>query len=488
MRLTTALLLLLSAVALGQGNVTGRVVDELTGQPLPETKVRLASLWNPPKMWDTITGPSGEFSFAAVPAGPRYAVLLEKQRYLRTVFPRPFLFEWFAVGQDGLAGLEIKLTPHAVLAGVLVDPDGEPVERTNVTALRRLRFQGKTSDRVAAKPSYTNDLGEFRIPYLPPGEYVLSVDNRLLNGSYSVAAGESRTGIRAVLPPSRVSGRISPPFGPTAPTDVRFSGRDIVAPVLRDGTFSFAGVLPPGTHTLIAADQPLSRCETATITIADGNVDNITLLPVPFFTLTGHLLLEGSPDLSPSGQTIGLTSPCAPYKPFNVVTAEDGTFRAPGMPQTSLTLSVSRPAGTYLREVRQNGVPVTGPLRSTGPVEIVLSTGLGQIAGAVTLPAGEQPMGITIYILPDTPSLNPAPNPLTIPPLSTRFTFPNVAPGRYRLFASVIPPNYMRTEELAAALTAQVLNVDLQPGQTLEVKLPVITIAAARAAGIELDR
>jgi hypothetical protein len=487
MQLTTALLLFLPAVALAQGNVTGRVVDELTGQPLPQTQVRLASLAAPVQKWDTTTGPAGQFSFAGIPAGERYAMLLQKSQYLQTTFPRPFLFDWFAVGADGLSGLEVKLTPQAVLAGVLVDPEGEPVEKVSVTALRRRTFKGQNFDRVAGKPSSSNDLGEFRIPYLSPGEYVLSVNNRLLNGSYTVAAGESREGIRAVRPPSRVSGRLSPPFGPSAPDTVHIHSRGFAAPVLADGTFSFSE-MPPGVHTLIAADEPLTRCQTATLTVVDANVDNVTLRPVPFFTLNGRLRLEGSPNLSPAGQTIGLTSPCAPYKPFAVVTGEDGSFRAPGVPQMPITVGVAGPAGTYLREVRQNGAPVSGPLLGAGPVEIILSSGLGQISGAVDLPTGVEPMGITIYILPETPSLNAAPNPLTIPPLTTRFTFPNLAPGRYRLFASVIPPNYMRTEEIAAALDAQITTVNLQPGQTLDLKLPVITIAIARAAGIELDR
>lgn len=487
MRLATTLLLLLPAATLAQGNVTGRVIDELSGQPLPQTQVRLVSLAGSIQKWDTTTGPAGQFSFAGVPAGERYAMLLQRRQYLQTAYPRPFLFDWFAVGADGLAGLEVKLTPQAVLAGVLVDPEGEPVEKVTVSALRRLHFQGKTFARIAGKQSYTNDLGEFRIPALPPGEYILSVNYRPIDVPYTVTTGESREGIRAVLPPSRVSGRISPPFGATAPRTVQVDRKSLVASILPDGTFIFPE-LATGVYTLIAADQPLTRCETASVTVANANVDNVTLRPVPFFTLTGRLRIEGLAGISAAGQKFFLSSPCAPHRPFEVVTTEDGSFRAPGMPQTPLTLGVTGPAGTYLREVRQNGAPVPGPLLGSGPVEIVLSSGLGQISGVVDLPTSVQPMGITIYILPETPSLNAAPNPLTIPPLTTRFTFPNLAPGRYRLFASVIPPNYMRTDEIAAALATQVTTLTLQPGQTLDLKLSVITIADARAAGIELDR
>ena len=62
----------------------------------------------------------------------------------------------------------MRLTPHGVIAGRVLDEEGEPVANANVQVLRQQYMQGrKQMSRTGG--GITNDLGEYRIFGLPPG-------------------------------------------------------------------------------------------------------------------------------------------------------------------------------------------------------------------------------------------------------------------------------------------------------------------------------
>ena len=76
-----------------------------------------------------------------------------------------------------LTGLELKLGPLAVIAGRVVDDQGEPVVSASVTAMLYRYVSGRRQLMPGAGAS-TNDLGEYRIFGLQPGRYYIRAVSR----------------------------------------------------------------------------------------------------------------------------------------------------------------------------------------------------------------------------------------------------------------------------------------------------------------------
>jgi hypothetical protein len=74
----------------------------------------------------------------------------------------------------------VQLQRGAVIAGKVLDSAGEPLPDARVMALRRMSPPGAPSRLIPAggMGQQTNDLGEFRIAGLPPGEYYVAAMSR----------------------------------------------------------------------------------------------------------------------------------------------------------------------------------------------------------------------------------------------------------------------------------------------------------------------
>src|SRR4029453_9038195 len=123
------------------------------------------------------TEATGVFAFDAVPPGS-YSITAQRNGYVRqggeTRFgPRsqpPVLASW---GQ-AVSGITIKMVPHGVVAGRVVDEDGEPIARMAVQ-VQRERWQRGQRQLLPVSTDTTNDLGEYRVAALPAGRYLVSV-------------------------------------------------------------------------------------------------------------------------------------------------------------------------------------------------------------------------------------------------------------------------------------------------------------------------
>jgi hypothetical protein len=84
-------------------------------------------------------------------------------------------------GQE-IKDLVLKLPPFGVIGGTVRDADGEPLARIAVTA-HRLRFGNGRRRLVQTGGTYTDDLGQYRIPDLPPGKYYVHAESRKASDS-----------------------------------------------------------------------------------------------------------------------------------------------------------------------------------------------------------------------------------------------------------------------------------------------------------------
>jgi len=166
-----------SKSALGQ--ISGRVSRSDTDEPIPKAQVELypadpdtAKAAGPERI--IRTGPDGTFVFPDLPAGTFGVSVwrngfsefsLQEVDHGRFVTLRP--------GQK-LESLTLRLRPTGVIAGQVSDEDREAVQGLEVFALR-IKFQpGGRQQISAAGQTVTDDLGNFRMPNLPPGSYYVS--------------------------------------------------------------------------------------------------------------------------------------------------------------------------------------------------------------------------------------------------------------------------------------------------------------------------
>lgn len=181
----TGIVGLLLALTVGQaqpqvatGRISGRVTAEGASTPIAGARVTLypaaprMGAFTPPG--EALTDTDGRFAFVRVAAG-EYRLDVQKTGY--APFPgtpgRPHTIQ-VAAGQ-ALDDINVQLQRGGAITGRLLDASGEPLTDTSVMALRRTPAGG-SSLRYLPTPGGgqpTNDLGEFRLPGLAPGEYVV---------------------------------------------------------------------------------------------------------------------------------------------------------------------------------------------------------------------------------------------------------------------------------------------------------------------------
>jgi hypothetical protein len=171
--------------------VEGVVVKTGTGEPLSGARVRLdlqetrfpSGTQDPPLRppesfhLGATTGPDGKFVFANVVPGEYRVVASHSGGYVpgeygqRTPTGRGMNFV-LAAGEK-LTDVQLRLTPTGSISGRIYERDGEPAGRAIVQALRPIYRDGKRILTIV-ESVLTNDRGEYRLFWLPPGQYYVT--------------------------------------------------------------------------------------------------------------------------------------------------------------------------------------------------------------------------------------------------------------------------------------------------------------------------
>ena len=167
------------APKVGTARLRGRVLAGDAGSPLRRAQVRITSPDVGTKT--ALTDSQGRFEFRELPAG-RFNVSVSKSGFVTMQYgqSRPFEPGRPIELTDGqmMDKADVALPRGSVLAGRVVDEFGEAVAEADVTAMR-MQFQNGRRRLVASgRNANTNDLGQFRIYGLPPGEYYVSATLR----------------------------------------------------------------------------------------------------------------------------------------------------------------------------------------------------------------------------------------------------------------------------------------------------------------------
>ena len=166
----------------GTGSLRGRVLANDTGGAVRRAQVRISGPDIGTKT--ALTDSQGRYEFRDLPAG-RFNVSVSKSGFVTMSYGQTRPFEpgrpiELADAQK-MEKADVTLPRGSVLAGRVADEFGEAVADAEVTAMRMQYTNGKRRLVPSGRNGTTNDLGQFRIFGLPPGEYYVSATLRNMN-------------------------------------------------------------------------------------------------------------------------------------------------------------------------------------------------------------------------------------------------------------------------------------------------------------------
>jgi protocatechuate 3,4-dioxygenase beta subunit len=163
----------------GTGRIRGRVISTETGGPVRRAQVRI----NGPEIAakTALTDAEGRYEFRDLPAG-RFNLSGTKSGFVTVQYgqTRPFESGKAIELADAqvLDKADIQMPRGSVVSGRVLDEFGDPVADANVSALRSTWTSGKRRLQPTGRTAQTNDLGQYRIYGLPPGDYYVSATFR----------------------------------------------------------------------------------------------------------------------------------------------------------------------------------------------------------------------------------------------------------------------------------------------------------------------
>jgi hypothetical protein len=167
-----------ATAATGTASITGRVVAADNGRPLRLAQVQL----NSPAIGRTRTGrtdANGQYSFTGLPAG-RYTLTASRPGYVMQPFGPADVLDGaypldLAEGQRA-ERIDFALPRGGAITGRVVDEAGDGATGVRVQALRLQYSNVGTRTVPAGVSAPTDDLGQFRIYGLTPGDYLVRAE------------------------------------------------------------------------------------------------------------------------------------------------------------------------------------------------------------------------------------------------------------------------------------------------------------------------
>ena len=478
-------------------SIAGTVVQEPGSQPLKKVLVQvIAEDQKQGGNYTASTDADGHFRVDNVVSG-RYRIFLERTGFL-SVNARGAKSDTNVItvqaGQS-LEDLLFRMLPTAIISGRVTDEDGDPMSGVRVFALRKK--PGKAT-REGAGSGATNDLGEYRLAGLFPGQYWIVAmpppDFRDYEKQPKSAQGEGLPDTRYVTTyypgtyDAMQSSAVTLKAGDEMPADFTlvpsrtYRVRGIVAgvaagqkPVVEllskgefsyrvnadeigdDGQFEVRGVAP-GTYVLWVSagsgTQSLSAHQEINVVAAD--VEGLKLAPLPSFTISGHLHSEGGGLGDITQYVVNLRLAELPEDPGFFISQDFfgtsasvnrlGNFEwkdvNPGNYIVQVFGSDAR-SSFYLKSVILGGRSVATGFTASGPamLDVAVSAKGGTIEGAVVAKEkdvdNDHPAANATVVAVPEEQYRKIPNRFVtgLTDQHGRFTIRGLAPGSYTLYA-----------------------------------------------------
>jgi Carboxypeptidase regulatory-like domain len=426
----------------GTAVLSGRVVATDAGKPLRRALVR-ASSQETPQGRSVSTDADGRWQLKGLPAGS-YRVTVSKGGYVDISYGQVRPFEAGKVLElaDGqtIEKIDVSLPRAGVITGRILDEFGEPLTGARVQPMR-YRYTGGQRRLVAIAPGdSTDDIGQFRLHGLSPGDYFISAqmsvglmfgqsDDKVGYGTtyfpgtavqteaqrVRVAVGQETAQINITMATSRIA--------TISGTAVSSSGRPITRGFLMlasnvgganmmtmgtslkpDGSFLFSNI-SPGEYRIqvqyspnpdevvVLSGAPGSESGSVAVTVTGNDITGLTIVTSPGATTSGRVVFEGTakPAIAPAALNITAVPVEFGIMPMggSVRIRDDWTFEATGLRERRRFRVVNPPQGWYLKSVshENNDVTDTGlefaEGQQVGGIEIVLTQRVTDVSGAV---------------------------------------------------------------------------------------------------------
>jgi hypothetical protein len=466
---------LLFALFLAQDKaiVEGTVVNALTGEPLRKAQVILEK---GNTRYAVGSGADGKFRFEGITPG-EYHPEAHRQGFLDSDEP------WVTLESgEHLKDIVIKMMPQSLIAGHVLDEDGDPVPGLQVRASRTIHVNGRPVV-LGAEGGFTNQEGYFLIAELQAGRYYLSAERLRHFGAdvsqpghpgaeedfvhtddpvpFDVTVGMALRNVEIHIRKSavyRIRGRVANPVKEPmgirlAPPDGVMRGNDPQAN-LHEGSFEFSGVAP-GSY-LVMCDSPGLYCRVP-VTVVDHDLDlPVELAPGP--NVEGTIRMEG-----------GGTFPKPPVVQLvdkMVVAKEDGTFGWTNLAPRKYIVDYGPPDGCYVKSIQFNHQPLTGIMLDLtsgvgGTLDIVVATNAAAISATVE---GGKRAKVTLWSDSHAYYMDTDQNGV--------IHFDPLAPGEYRILAwQQVEQEFVEIPEFRARFDAAKITLGEGEHQDVPVKL-----------------
>ena len=349
-----------------RGSVSGMVIASGTSEPIADANVAIVT---PDGALETTTDANGRFVLANVPAGRQTVLIRADGFFVESKAPNtPFAARaevpvTVTVGATPVAISNVSMVQGGVITGKVVDPQGNPLPFVRVQALRP--NAGTLNSGVVPNVAnrMTDDRGEYRMFFVPPGEYVIQaqIQGGPPAGPVPPRPGEVHTLVSTLFPDTTDMAQASkvivksgeevrgidisvkmevanlPPPAPRPTGDYKISGLviDGVQPLVgtavlmlgseggpprQVGTVIIGGTpgafeipsLPPGNYDLFASmpnpnGSPgpgggIQAWGRAAVQVLDRDVENVRMVVHPSVDVTGVVKIDGK--LATEGGTL----------------------------------------------------------------------------------------------------------------------------------------------------------------------------------------
>jgi 5-hydroxyisourate hydrolase-like protein (transthyretin family) len=434
----------------GTASLSGSVVAMGSGQPIPKATVEMRRIdcnnfSNPPEVVTATTDSSGKFTFQNLRAGGWCVVATvaggayTPAEYMqRGILGRGATIP-IADGQR-VADIRLEMAPTGGIAGRVRDGDGEYLGHARVQVMESFTHEGQRRLYIL-QVAQTDDRGEYRFFWLPPGPYYIAVVPENTRGRSVVS----------VQPQPGAGGR----------------REDVIAPVIYpriapNGDFTeqtYVTVYYPGDRDPVRAQPVMVQPGTTTsgidIVLASGRVNSYHVRGTARNSVTGEPAKGAQIRLSPREWTATVIMPTATADDkgnFDVAGVVPGSYLllgnmttpnpaappppppgaappapTPGQAQVPPTIQIT---GNQVIEVGNSGVSNV-QLNLTQGVAI---SGRMVIEGA-TAANPQRGLGVSLVREPDIVGIPASQMRGMVTPEGT-FNIPNVGPGDYRVYVT----------------------------------------------------
>ena len=520
----------------GTATLRGHVFAADTGQPLRKAQVRIMQqmeaqtgpMMMPRESRLATTDAHGAYEFKEVRAG-RYTINANKGSYVSLSYGQTRPTEpgkpIQILDNQTIERVDFSLPHGGIISGRILDEYGEPLSDVMVAPQRFQYIQGQRRLTVAGRSAFSNDLGEFRIFGVPPGQYYLQATWRNVS-PIGFGNSENRNGYAPLFFPGTLeiaqAQRLTIGVG-TEVSDVMMTMKPIKAvtvtgtivdsrgqpmngmllvsqpdgfgfmtmgaPVRPDGTFALNG-LAPGDYVITAqqmGNPQESEVATTKITVAGEDISGVQLVAAKPISTRGRVIVDpGTASslpprlmlLASSPQMVPMMGPRAP-----AAVQDDMTFELKTPPGVYRLNLVPGGMGWTIRSVRLNATDVTDggfevkAGEDVSGLEVELTNKLTTIAGLVTNARGETVKDYTTIVFAQDSARwtsNTRYQSMGRPDQDGRFKIGGLPPGEYYIIAlDHLDTGEASDPEFLERIRTKASRLSLNEGETKTVDLKI---------------